>query len=128
MPGFAQMVLFYMASSRVLRSIPYGTRPRNRLDLYLPPHHWKQAEEGLKPVVVFVTGACHFPFVCFNVNARSSRQYDCHENAWYNCTMLTCRWRLDHWVQGLGFAFGAPFEQVWVPGRLSGLPQLPPGV
>lgn len=58
MPGFGQMVLFYMLSSRVLRSIPYGTKPRNRLDLYLPPHHWKQADEGLKPVVVFITGAC----------------------------------------------------------------------
>ncbi len=43
-------------SSRVLRSIPYGTFPRNRLDLYLPPQHWRQADEGLKPVVVFVTG------------------------------------------------------------------------
>lgn len=56
MPGFAQMVLFYFYSRRVLRSIPYGPRPRNRLDLYLPRDHWRQAEEGLKPVVIFVTG------------------------------------------------------------------------
>ncbi|THU57210.1 hypothetical protein C4D60_Mb03t01090 [Musa balbisiana] len=37
--------------SKVRRSIIYGDRPRNRLDLYLPTK-----VDGLKPVVAFVTG------------------------------------------------------------------------
>eukprot|EP00891_Asterochloris_glomerata_P004744 jgi/Astpho2/4744/e_gw1.00067.198.1_t len=37
MPGFAQMVLFYFLSHRVIRSVQYGEKPRNRLDMYVPP-------------------------------------------------------------------------------------------
>ncbi|CAH8259029.1 unnamed protein product [Arabidopsis lyrata] len=51
MPGFLQVAYLYFFSSQVRRSIVYGGHPRNRLDLYLPP-----TNDGLKPVVVFVTG------------------------------------------------------------------------
>ncbi|EOA30699.1 hypothetical protein CARUB_v10013836mg [Capsella rubella] len=51
MPGFLQVAYLYFFSSQVRRSIVYGDQPRNRLDLYLPP-----TNDGLKPVVVFVTG------------------------------------------------------------------------
>lgn len=56
MPGFAQMVVFYFFSRRVVRSLPYGSKPRNRLDLYLPPGHCRLTSRDPKPVVVFVTG------------------------------------------------------------------------
>ncbi|KAK9817469.1 hypothetical protein WJX74_008566 [Apatococcus lobatus] len=55
MPGFIQMVVFYFGSARVIRSIPYGKQPRNRLDMYVPKHHWRQ-DNGLRPVVIYVTG------------------------------------------------------------------------
>ncbi|CAA3026804.1 isoprenylcysteine alpha-carbonyl methylesterase ICME-like [Olea europaea subsp. europaea] len=51
MPGFLQIAFQYFFSSQVRRSIIYGDQPRNRLDLYLPSN-----EDGLKPVVAFVTG------------------------------------------------------------------------
>nr|XP_009390953.1 PREDICTED: probable isoprenylcysteine alpha-carbonyl methylesterase ICMEL1 isoform X4 [Musa acuminata subsp. malaccensis] len=51
MPGFLQVGYYYFFSSQVRRSIVYGDRPRNRLDLYLPTK-----VDGLKPVVAFVTG------------------------------------------------------------------------
>ncbi|XP_064968877.1 probable isoprenylcysteine alpha-carbonyl methylesterase ICMEL1 [Musa acuminata AAA Group] len=51
MPGFLQVGYYYFFSSQVRRSIIYGDRPRNRLDLYLPTK-----VDGLKPVVAFVTG------------------------------------------------------------------------
>jgi prenylcysteine alpha-carboxyl methylesterase len=51
MPGFLQVAYLYFFSSQVRRSIVYGGHPRNRLDLYIPP-----TSDGLKPVVVFVTG------------------------------------------------------------------------
>ncbi|CAI9758743.1 unnamed protein product [Fraxinus pennsylvanica] len=51
MPGFLQVAFQYFFSSQVRRSIVYGDQPRNRLDLYLPSN-----EDGLKPVVAFVTG------------------------------------------------------------------------
>ncbi|CAG9467580.1 unnamed protein product [Pedinophyceae sp. YPF-701] len=54
MPGFAQMILFYFFSPRVSRSIEYGRKPRQRLDLYVPRSRWFR--EGPRPVVVFVTG------------------------------------------------------------------------
>ena len=50
-----QMIIFYFGSARVIRSIPYGKRPRNRLDMYVPKHHWRQ-DNGLRPVVIYVTG------------------------------------------------------------------------
>ncbi|KAJ4892707.1 putative isoprenylcysteine alpha-carbonyl methylesterase ICMEL2 [Raphanus sativus] len=52
MPGFLQVAYHYFFSPQVRRSIVYGDQPRNRLDLYLPP----PTSDGLKPVVVFVTG------------------------------------------------------------------------
>ncbi|KAK9805124.1 hypothetical protein WJX72_000318 [[Myrmecia] bisecta] len=65
MPGFIQMGLFYFFSRRmglfyffsrrVIRSIPYGKNPRNRLDLYMPRDHWAM-ESGLRPVVIYITG------------------------------------------------------------------------
>eukprot|EP00250_Pteridium_aquilinum_P019123 c24305_g2_i2 orf=418-1839(+) len=51
MPGFLQVGYSYFKDKRILRSIVYGTNPRNRLDLYLPENL-----ESPKPVVVFVTG------------------------------------------------------------------------
>ncbi|GMH20684.1 hypothetical protein Nepgr_022525 [Nepenthes gracilis] len=51
LPGFLQVVYYYFFSSQVRRSVVYGDQPRNRLDLHLPTNC-----DGLKPVVVFVTG------------------------------------------------------------------------
>lgn len=51
-----QMGIFYLMSKRVLRSIPYGSKPRNRLDMYIPRHHWKNPDVCI-PVVIYVTGA-----------------------------------------------------------------------
>lgn len=48
------MILFYFFSPRLLRSIPYGTKPRNRLDVYLPRRRWRK--KGPCPVVIYVTG------------------------------------------------------------------------
>ena len=51
-----QMGIFYLMSKRVLRSIPYGQKPRNRLDMYIPRNHWKNPDVCI-PVVIYVTGA-----------------------------------------------------------------------
>jgi len=48
------MVVFYMVSPRVKRSLVYGPAPRNRLDLYLPPGGKRKAPV---PVVIYITGA-----------------------------------------------------------------------
>ncbi|XP_019446958.1 PREDICTED: isoprenylcysteine alpha-carbonyl methylesterase ICME [Lupinus angustifolius] len=50
-PGFVQVGYYYFFSSQIRRSIVYGDKPRNRLDLYLPRNN-----DGPKPVVAFVTG------------------------------------------------------------------------
>ncbi|KAF7827880.1 putative isoprenylcysteine alpha-carbonyl methylesterase ICMEL1 isoform X1 [Senna tora] len=50
-PGFIQVGFYYFFSSQVRRSIVYGDKPRNRLDLYMPKN-----SNGPKPVVAFVTG------------------------------------------------------------------------
>ncbi len=52
--GVPQMVVFYMVSPRVKRSLVYGPAPRNRLDLYLPPGGKRKAPV---PVVIYITGA-----------------------------------------------------------------------
>jgi prenylcysteine alpha-carboxyl methylesterase len=54
LPGFAQMVAFYFFSPRTLRSVCYGTKPRNRLDVYLPRRRYRTA--GPCPVLIYVTG------------------------------------------------------------------------
>ncbi|PRW45116.1 putative isoprenylcysteine alpha-carbonyl methylesterase ICMEL1 [Chlorella sorokiniana] len=54
LPGFAQMAAFYFFSPRMLRSIPYGVLPRNRLDVFLPRKEWRAA--GPRPTVIFITG------------------------------------------------------------------------
>lgn len=51
LPGFIQVGYQYYFSSQIRRSIVYGDKPRNRLDLYLP----KNCDEP-KPVVAFITG------------------------------------------------------------------------
>lgn len=51
MPGFIQVAFYYFFSRQVRRSIIYGEKPRNRLDLYLP-----KTSQGRKPVVAFITG------------------------------------------------------------------------
>ncbi|XP_027922243.1 probable isoprenylcysteine alpha-carbonyl methylesterase ICMEL2 [Vigna unguiculata] len=50
-PGFIQVGYYYFFSSQIRRSIVYGEKPRNRLDLYLPKN-----SNGPKPVVAFITG------------------------------------------------------------------------
>jgi hypothetical protein len=52
------MVVFYMVSPRVKRSLVYGPAPRNRLDLYLPPGGTRAAPV---PVVIYITGARRAP-------------------------------------------------------------------
>lgn len=51
LPGFIQVGYYYFFSSQIRRSIVYGDKPRNRLDLYLPKN-----SNGPKPVVAFITG------------------------------------------------------------------------
>jgi hypothetical protein len=54
LPGFLPMIWYYVTSPRVTRSVPYGRKERQRLDLFIP----KAAEttpNGV-PVVIFVTG------------------------------------------------------------------------
>ncbi|XP_027345820.1 isoprenylcysteine alpha-carbonyl methylesterase ICME-like [Abrus precatorius] len=51
LPGFIQVGYYYFFSSQIRRSIVYGDKPRNRLDLYLPKNN-----NGPKPVVAFITG------------------------------------------------------------------------
>ncbi|KAM7270715.1 hypothetical protein ACFE04_029929 [Oxalis oulophora] len=51
MPGFIQVGYYYFFSKQVRRSIVYGNKRRNRLDLYLPVN-----SDGPKPVVAFITG------------------------------------------------------------------------
>lgn len=55
LPGFFQMILFYFFSPRLLRSVPYGAQPRNRLDIYLPRKKWR-ANGQRCPVCIYVTG------------------------------------------------------------------------
>ncbi|KAL4396216.1 hypothetical protein S245_000771 [Arachis hypogaea] len=50
-PGVIQVGYYYFFSSQIRRSIVYGDKPRNRLDLYLPKN-----SNGPKPVVAFITG------------------------------------------------------------------------
>ena len=52
------MVLFYFLSHRVIRSVHYGEKPRNRLDMYVPRNHWRM-QKGLRPVVIYVTGTLY---------------------------------------------------------------------
>ena len=56
------MFVFYFASSRVIRSVPYGKKPRQRLDIFVPKNHWK-LNDGLIPVVIYVTGVLQ-PLTC----------------------------------------------------------------
>ena len=53
----AQMIAFYFCSPRVTRSVVYGPKPRNRLDIYLPRNHARDRRDPL-PVVIFITGTC----------------------------------------------------------------------
>ena len=50
------MIVFYFFSPRVTRSVVYGPRPRNTLDLYLPRHHLRDLQDPV-PVVIYLTGA-----------------------------------------------------------------------
>ena len=58
LPGFFQMIVFYIASPRLLRSVPYHSKikevPRNRLDVYLPRRKFRK--KGSVPVIIYVTG------------------------------------------------------------------------
>jgi acetyl esterase/lipase len=48
------MLAYYLFSPRVTRDVPYGRKPRQLLDLYVPP---SAGPDAPAPVVVFVTGA-----------------------------------------------------------------------
>lgn len=53
LPGFIQMIYYYFTSQQVHRSVPYGRKPRQRLDMYIP----KSVSQGdALPTVIFVTG------------------------------------------------------------------------
>lgn len=52
LPGFIQMIAFYFFSPSVQRSVPYGRKPRQRLDIYSP----MTSAQAPFPVVIFVTG------------------------------------------------------------------------
>ncbi|MEW5309110.1 MAG: hypothetical protein WDW38_001019 [Sanguina aurantia] len=56
LPGFLQIVAYYFTSPRVIRSIPYGRMPRQRLDVYYPPGLLASPQKTVYPVVIFVTG------------------------------------------------------------------------
>mmetsp|Transcript_2266 Transcript_2266/g.5995 ORF Transcript_2266/g.5995 Transcript_2266/m.5995 type:complete len:424 (-) Transcript_2266:397-1668(-) len=59
LPGFLQMVSYYCMSASVSKHIPYGSGPRQQLDLYLPPAAAAESEDPCaekRPVVVFITG------------------------------------------------------------------------
>lgn len=51
------MIVFYFCSPRITRSVVYGPKPRNRLDIYLPRNHLRDVRDPL-PVVIFITGGC----------------------------------------------------------------------
>lgn len=55
MAVWLQMIVFYFCSRRITRSVVYGPKPRNRLDIYLPRNHLRDLCEPL-PVVIFITG------------------------------------------------------------------------
>ncbi|MED6198295.1 putative isoprenylcysteine alpha-carbonyl methylesterase icmel1 [Stylosanthes scabra] len=50
-PGVIQVGYYYFFDRQIRRSIVYGDKPRNRLDLYIP-----KDSNGPKPVVAFITG------------------------------------------------------------------------
>ena len=50
------MIVFYYFSPRVTRSVVYGPRARNTLDIYLPRHHMRDLQDPI-PVVIYITGA-----------------------------------------------------------------------
>ena len=54
------MIVFYFFSPRVTRSVVYGPRPRNTLDLYLPRHHLRDLQDPV-PVVIYLTGVSSDP-------------------------------------------------------------------
>lgn len=49
-----QMIVFYFFSPRLLRSIAFGSKPRNRLDVFVPRRRWQR--QGPLPTVIFITG------------------------------------------------------------------------
>ncbi|EFJ43263.1 hypothetical protein VOLCADRAFT_66089, partial [Volvox carteri f. nagariensis] len=56
MPGFIRvggMIVYYFFSPDVVRGVMYGSKPRQRLDLYFPRH---ARDDVTYPVVVYVTG------------------------------------------------------------------------
>ena len=159
----AQMIVFYYFSPRVTRSVVYGPRPRNTLDIYLPRHHMRDLQDPI-PVVIYITGArprhpaaaprlrrdllvarhcCLCGWLCsvlldwFDANpsmVTPHRSGTCAMSPCdYRCLPLlsfdTCYDRrcVDHRLQGMGFAAGAPPQSLWRHRVLPGLPELPAG-
>ena len=134
-----QMGVFYLMSKRVLRSIPYGPNPRNRLDMYIPRNHWKNPDMCI-PVVIYTTGAHSMtaahctPVFCLWLHANLSHGQGCAPT-WADVSLwtvvhvaLACRWCLDDWIQGLGLAAGQATQQERRHRLLPGLPQLSAGL
>ncbi|GLI62540.1 hypothetical protein VaNZ11_005204 [Volvox africanus] len=53
MPGFLRMIVYYFFSKKVVRGIAYGSKPRQRLDLYYP---LDDRPGIIYPVIIYVTG------------------------------------------------------------------------
>lgn len=56
LPGFVQIGFGYFFKWKVKIGVPYGSQPRNFMDLYMPPNAKERRGGQLAPVVVFVTG------------------------------------------------------------------------
>ncbi|GIM05757.1 hypothetical protein Vretimale_10228 [Volvox reticuliferus] len=53
MPGFLRMIVYYFFSDNVVRGIMYGSKPRQRLDLYFPVD---ARHDSIHPVIIYITG------------------------------------------------------------------------
>ena len=146
-----QMVAFYFLSPRVKRSIRYGPRSRNVLDIFLPPPGAAGSEGEPLPVVVYVTGerarkatlrlwgACFgclwfllLGWACWACSL-APKGWQAEQRGWprlldgpcaEGCSgcCAACRRGLDHRLQGLGCAAVAAAERGRRAGLLPGLP------
>ena len=114
------MIVFYFFSPRITRSVVYGPRPRNTLDLYLPRHHLRDVQDPV-PVVIYLTGE---PIALHRLERPPALQ----RGLSWKCNLSLSRRGLDHRLQGVGIPVGAPAQPLRRHRVLSGLPQLPAGM
>jgi hypothetical protein len=50
------MLIYYLWDKQLVKNIPYGSKPRNYLDIYLPRNFDKKDKKKKYPVFVFFTG------------------------------------------------------------------------